>query len=345
MIRIENLTVRLPDFTLDRVSLHAATGEFFVLLGPTGAGKTVLLESVAGLLPAARGSIHLQGREVTRLAPERRGIGIVYQDSALFPHLTVRQNIHYGLRYRRAEPVRSERRFAWLVEALGLEGLLHRSVVHLSGGEKQRVALARALVVEPDLLLLDEPLSALDPNFREEIRDLLKTLHANTGITVLMVTHDFAEARYLAGRIAVINGGRIEQTGSAEAIFMRPATPFTARFVGMHNLFEARFEGRRATIGAHRFQLGQPPAARHRYLAFRPEDVHLHPPGPVDGLANPMAGNVRSLAHQGMFSEVTVHTPALDYRALLTAATVFQMRLSPGDPVVGTIVPEALHTL
>jgi molybdate/tungstate transport system ATP-binding protein len=235
MIRIENLCVRLPDFSLEDINLHAAAGEFFVLLGPTGAGKTLLLESLAGLLPVSSGRIYLDGREVTESAPEKRGIGIVYQDSALFPHLTVRQNITFGLRYRKTNPIRSQKKFDFLIDVLRLDHLLQRTVAHLSGGEKQRVALARALVVEPALLLLDEPLSALDPNFREEIRDILKDLHFNTGVTVLMVTHDFAEARYLGQRIAVINQGRIEQIGSPEEIFRRPTTPFTARFVSMHN--------------------------------------------------------------------------------------------------------------
>ncbi len=234
MIRIENLCVRLPDFSLDRINLHVADGEFFILLGPTGAGKTVLLESVAGLVPVSSGRIHLNGRNVTHLCPEKRGVGIVYQDSALFPHLTVKDNIRYGLRYQKDSPDKAPMKFDPLVEALGIGHLLHRNATTLSGGEKQRVALARALIVAPALLLLDEPLSALDPNFREEIRDILKDLHRNTGVTILMVTHDFAEARYLAQHIAVINNGRLEQTGTVDAVFLKPATAFTARFVGMH---------------------------------------------------------------------------------------------------------------
>jgi molybdate/tungstate transport system ATP-binding protein len=251
MIRIEDLHVRLPEFNLEGIHLHARKGAFFVLLGPTGAGKTVLLESIAGLLPATRGTIHIKNRDVTALPPEKRAISIVYQDSALFPHLSVRKNITYGLRYHAVEPAGSAGagdrggRFDHLVNALGIRHLLERGVAHLSGGEKQRVALARALVVDPDILLLDEPLSALDPNFRMEIRDILQDIHQKTGITVLMVTHDFAEARHLADRIAVIRNGRLEQTGSSEEIFTRPATAFVGRFVGMGNHYEARFEGSR----------------------------------------------------------------------------------------------------
>jgi molybdate/tungstate transport system ATP-binding protein len=345
MIRIENLCVGLPDFSLDDISLHVANGEFFVLLGPTGAGKTVLLDSVAGLLPAKSGRIRLAGRDVTHLSPEKRGVGIVYQDSALFPHLTVKDNIQYGLRYQKNSTGRQTTKLDQLVDALGIGHLLHRNVTSLSGGEKQRVALARALIVEPALLLLDEPLSALDPNFREEIREILKELHRNTGVTVLMVTHDFAEARYLAQHIAVINNGCIEQTGSVDAIFFKPATVFTAHFVGMHNLYEATIDTNRAVIGGHRFVLKDKAHADHRFLAFRPEDVQLHGTGKLNGQSNALAGKVYRMAHQGVLGEVTVRTQSMRYRAVLTAAEIFKKQLAIGDNVVGTIAPEALHTL
>lgn len=345
MIRIENLRVGLPDFSLDGIHLHVADGEFFVLLGPTGAGKTVLLDSVAGLLPIESGRICLAGRDVTHLSPEKRGVGIVYQDSALFPHLTVKDNIQYGLRYQKKSTGRQTTKLNKLVDALGIGHLLHRNVTTLSGGEKQRVALARALIVEPALLLLDEPLSALDPNFREDIREILKELHRTTGVTVLMVTHDFAEARYLAQHIAVINNGCIEQTGTVDAIFFKPATPFTAHFVGMHNLYEATIDSNRAVIGGHRFELKDNACADHRFLAFRPEDVQLHRTGELCEQLNALAGKVCRMAHQGVLGEVTVRTPDMSYRAVLTAAEIFKKELSIGDNVVGTIAPEALHTL
>jgi molybdate/tungstate transport system ATP-binding protein len=345
MIRIENLSVDPVDFSLNEINLHVAGGEFFILLGPTGAGKTVLLESVAGLVPVTRGRIRLDGRDVTHLLPEKRGIGIVYQDSALFPHLTVKDNIQYGLRYQNDPPSQKTKNLDRLVDALGIGRLLHRNVTTLSGGEKQRVALARALIVEPALLLLDEPLSALDPNFREEIRDILKELHRNTGVTILMVTHDFAEARYLAQHIAVINNGRIEQTGSVDTIFLKPATAFTARFVGMHNLYEATIDSNRAVIGGHRFELKDKADTDHRFLAFRPEDVKLHHTGKLNGQSNALAGKVCRMAHQGVLGEVTVRTQSMRYRAVLTAAEIFKNQLAIGDNVVGTIAPEALHTL
>jgi molybdate/tungstate transport system ATP-binding protein len=345
VIRIEDLTLVLPGFALQAIDLHVAEGAFHVLLGPTGAGKTLVLESLAGLLPVTRGRIYLRGRDVTRIAPEKRGISIVYQDSALFPHLNVMENINYGLRYHKSMTRSTKETFDFLIQAFGLKHLLQRSVVRLSGGEKQRVALARALVVGPSLLLLDEPLSALDPNFREEIREMLKDLHRNTGITILMVTHDFAEARYLAQQIAVINQGRIEQTGNPEDIFMRPATPFTARFVGMHNQIEAGFNENQARSSHLCFQLKTTAAPQDRLLAFRPEDVRLYLPESANGIPNPMAGTVIALSHQGLFSEVKVDTSAFEFRVLLTGAEAYRMELSPGDKVVGSIAPEALHTL
>ncbi|MGD9366857.1 MAG: ATP-binding cassette domain-containing protein [Desulfobacteraceae bacterium] len=346
MIRIENLCVSLPNFSLDDINLHVAGGEFFVLLGPTGAGKTVLLESVAGLVPVAGGRICFDGRDVTYLSPEKRGVGIVYQDSALFPHLTVKDNIQYGLRYQKKDsPGKKTTKWDQLVDALGIGHLLHRNVTTLSGGEKQRVALARALIVEPALLLLDEPLSALDPNFREEIRDILKELHSNTDVTVLMVTHDFAEARYLAQHVAVINNGCIEQTGSVDAIFLKPATPFAAHFVGMHNLYEASIDSCRAVVGGHRFELRYKADADHHFLAFRPEDVQLYRTGELNGQPNALAGKVCRIAHQGVLGEITVRTPSMSYRAVLTTAEIFKKQISMGDMVVGTIASESLHTL
>ncbi|MEJ2723858.1 MAG: ABC transporter ATP-binding protein [Deltaproteobacteria bacterium] len=246
MIRVDKLCIDLPGFSIRSVDLSIEKGEFFTLLGPTGAGKTLVLEAISGLAPVTSGRIVVENREITRIAPEHRGIGIVYQDYALFPHLNVFQNITYGLRYHRMDHRESQKRVERFIEALNLGGLVNRSVSNLSGGERQRVALARALVVSPSVLLLDEPLSALDPNFREDLRKVLKELHCEMGITFLMVTHDFGEALFLADRAAVISQGRIEQVGKTDEVFQRPATPFVAEFVGMKNVFEAVFQGDKA---------------------------------------------------------------------------------------------------
>ncbi|MBW1648715.1 MAG: ABC transporter ATP-binding protein [Deltaproteobacteria bacterium] len=343
MIRVENLSVRLPGFALDGVSFRVAPGEFFTILGPTGAGKTLILESIAGMVPIDGGRIRIDGRDVTELPPERRGIGIVYQDHALFPHLSVSRNIRYGLRYR-AKAAEGDDRLQHLVERLGLKPLLNRGVSHLSGGERQRVALARALVVAPKILLLDEPLSALDPNFREEIRDLLKSLHRETGITVLMVTHDFAEAHFLAARTAVIIAGRIEQVGSVAEVFNRPVSPAVAAFVGMKNIFEARFEGDTARTGPLTMALARSVPPGSRFVAVRPEDVQLDADAP--GAANNyFAGQVTRLDHQGVFCEVRVSCEGMVWQTIVPTGRLMQQGLSEGDTVRLHVPPGKIHVM
>lgn len=231
MIKIDNLSIHLPDFAVRDVSLSVAPGEFFILLGPTGAGKSLILEALAGLAPITQGTLHLNGTEITHLPPEKRHLAIVYQDGALFPHLTVKENIAFGLRYQNKKADNARQTVHDLMDRLGITRLKTRKPPTLSGGEKQRTALARALAVKPDVLLLDEPLSALDPATRSEISTLLKTLHRDEAMTCLMVTHDFDEARYLGQSMAVIRDGRIEQSGPVQTLFHHPETPFVARFL------------------------------------------------------------------------------------------------------------------
>lgn len=208
MIKTENLNVSLLGFHLYNINLSIKEGEFFVLMGPTGAGKTVLLEAMAGLVPVKSGRIIIGGKDVAKLPPEKRGISIVYQDYALFPHLTVMENIKYGLHFQRVNKKDAEKRTSRLLDELEILHLEKRFPENLSGGELQRVALARALMVNPGVLLLDEPLSALDARFREDVRSGLKKLHRSSGATFLMVTHDFADALSLADQAAVMSDGR-----------------------------------------------------------------------------------------------------------------------------------------
>jgi len=233
MIDIGNLSIRLPEFSIQNVSLSIESGDFFVLLGPTGAGKSLVLEAIAGLVPIAEGAIRLHGIEITHLPPEKRDLSIVYQDGALFPHLTVEANIAFGLRYKKKEVPEPCSQVQHLMERLGITHLKHRKPATLSGGEKQRTALARALAVKPKILLLDEPLSALDPATRSDITELLSELHKEENMTCLMVTHDFTEARSLGNAMAVINNGRIEQSGPTHTLFHHPETLFVARFLGV----------------------------------------------------------------------------------------------------------------
>lgn len=333
MIRIRDLNVKLSGFALSDIRLEIETGEFFTLLGPTGSGKTLVLESLIGLIPEAEGRIWIHDQEVSHLPPEKRGMGIVYQDTALFPHLTVWENIRYGLRYHGKSSREGEINLDFLVDRLGLGPLLKRSPVHLSGGEKQRVALARALAVNPSVLLLDEPLSALDPNFREDIREILKSLHQETGITVLMVTHDFAEAHFLARRTAIIQEGKIEQIGPVETVFRHPATPFVARFVGMKNIFDPVFAGKLARLDGLEIRLDRPLPKAPRHIALRPEDIAVHPRREKLGRTHCLPGQITRILNQGIYCELEVQTEALGFRAIISAQTLFSLGLGRGDSV------------
>jgi molybdate/tungstate transport system ATP-binding protein len=344
MIQIHHLTVRLTGFTLQDICLTVEKGEFFSLLGPTGAGKTLILESIAGLVQLSEGRIQIGRRDVTHLPPEKRGVGIVYQDHTLFPHLSVRENISFGIRYHRKSGSHPRRSVDLLVSRLGLAHLLDRSVHNLSGGEKQRVALARALAVDPAVLLLDEPLSSLDPNFREEIRQLLKDLHRETAISVLMVTHDFSEAHFLAQRVAIINAGRIEQIGNVTTVFQRPATPFVAEFVGMKNIFPATFDDSRAQVGKLSFQVRGSKRGQ-ACIAVRPEHIKLFVTPPECRYPNFLEGIISQINNQGVYSEVAVDASGIEFQSILTTSTLHAMNLIPGHRIFMSVAPENIHLI
>jgi len=236
-VTVKGLSIELGDFSLREIDLQVWRGEYFSILGPTGAGKTVLLECIAGLWVPRTGEIWLNGTEVTHLPPEKRGVSYVPQDYALFPFLTAGENIAFGLKLKGFSPLEIQQRVESLSRTLGIHHLLDRSPRTLSGGERQRVALARALIVEPLVLLLDEPLSALDPSTRAELRSELRRIHKKFRITTLHVTHDLEEAFVLSDRIAVLHEGRIQQTGTREKVFYSPCNCRVARFLGLHNVF------------------------------------------------------------------------------------------------------------
>jgi molybdate transport system ATP-binding protein/molybdate/tungstate transport system ATP-binding protein len=231
MIRLEGITVAAGGFTLRDVSIDVPAGGYALLIGPTGSGKTTLLETVAGYLPPSKGKVWLHDEEVTALPPERRRVGFVYQDHLLFPHLSVAENIAYGLAVAGRES-----RVAELAEALGIMPLLDRSVDRLSGGERQRVALARALAPRPSVLLLDEPFAALDPSTRTALRRNLLELQKRERVTILQVSHDFDEALRLGDVVAVLAEGKVLQQGTPEEVFRRPNSAFVAQFTGAGNV-------------------------------------------------------------------------------------------------------------
>src|SRR5688572_17969085 len=227
---------------LHKVSLSVAAGEFVALLGPSGCGKTTLLRAVSGFVPVNAGKISVAGRDITHEPPDKRGMAMVFQSYALWPHMTTAQNLGYGLKLRRVAKPDIAKRVAEILAMLKLEGFGERNVTQLSGGQRQRVALGRALAVSPELLLLDEPLSNLDARIREDVRHEIKALQAKLGITTIHVTHDREEAMVMADRIAILDAGRIAQLGAPEEVYNRPNSPFVASFMGAGNVLalEAR---------------------------------------------------------------------------------------------------------
>jgi len=233
VIAIEGLSRRFGAFALEQVSLTLEKGEYWVLLGPSGCGKSMLLQTLTGLFEADAGRVRIGGRDATRDPPERRGIGLVFQQAALFPHYSVEGNIEYGLRARGVGEAERRRRVGEIVASLGLGRILERPVATLSGGEAQRVAIARALAIRPTLLLLDEPLSLVDHNARLALQVEIKRIHKEYGLTTLHVTHSREEAAAMGDHCALMLGGRIVQRGATEAVFARPRCPFVAQFLGI----------------------------------------------------------------------------------------------------------------
>ncbi len=262
---------------VDDVSLEIRDGEFMVLVGPSGCGKSTLLRMIAGLEDVSAGSIAIGGEDVTELAPRRRDIAMVFQSYALYPHMSVRKNIAYGLKVRRTPKDETRRRVEEVAALLGLEDLLDRKPAQLSGGQRQRVAMGRAIVREPKAFLMDEPLSNLDAKLRVGMRASLAQLHARLGVTTVYVTHDQTEAMTLGQRVAVMRDGRVLQVDTPTTLYSRPADVFVAGFIGTPamNLVEARLDGDEVVFGSNRLQLdaARRPAARDGrvVLGIRPE--------------------------------------------------------------------------
>jgi putative spermidine/putrescine transport system ATP-binding protein len=272
---------------VDGISLDIHNGEFFTLLGPSGSGKTTCLRMIAGFDHPTAGKIELYGRDVTHLPPYERDVNTVFQDYALFPHMSVGENIGYGLMIRKVARAEREKRVEEMLELVRLPGYARRRPAQLSGGQRQRVALARALINHPRVLLLDEPLGALDLKLRQQMQIELKAIQQQVGITFVFVTHDQEEALTMSDRLAVFNHGRIEQVGTPAEIYESPATAFVAGFVGISNIISA--EVARAITG------------RAETFTVRPEKIHLRDPGaPVAEAECAAEGYIREVVYLGM---------------------------------------------
>ncbi len=282
-LRLEGLTRRFPGAAhpaVDRITLGLERGALLALLGPSGCGKTTTLRIIAGLEVPDAGRVLVAGADVTALPPHRRNMGVVFQSYALFPHLSAARNIAFGLEMRGVPRAERAARVAEALALVGLTGLEDRKPAKLSGGQQQRVALARALAPRPDLLLLDEPLSALDAKRREEVRDEIRALQQRLGATAVFVTHDQTEALAMADLVAVMNDGRIDQLDTPEAVFERPATRFVATFVGRATRLSGRIEGAgRIRCGAATLQAVQAPPSGPVEVFIRPHRIRPLPEG------------------------------------------------------------------
>ncbi|MFD1911033.1 ABC transporter ATP-binding protein [Halodurantibacterium flavum] len=301
-LTLDDLTLRYGrTVAVDRLNFGLKAGELVALLGPSGCGKTTTMRAIAGLMKPAGGRIVLDGRDITHVAPNRRGVGLVFQSYALFPHLTVYENVAFGLRLARVPAADLKRRVEAALASVGLAAFAGRQPRELSGGQQQRVALARSIVVEPKLLLLDEPLSNLDARLRLEMRSELSRLQRDLGITMVYVTHDQAEALALADRIIVMRDGLIEQTGTPEEIYERPVSAFVARFIGFENTFELT-DGKLAGRLDPGFAAGGAAA-----LAWRPQAVVLG--------TGPHRGRVIGASYLGQMVEYLLATPLGEIKA------------------------------
>ncbi len=269
---------------LHALDLDVRAGEFLALVGPSGCGKSTALRLIAGLEEPTAGEVRIGGRDVAGLEPSARDVAMVFQNYALYPHMTVRENLAFGLRMRGTPPAERARRVGWAAEVLGLERLLDRRPGQLSGGEKQRVAIGRAIVRDPQVFLFDEPLSNLDARLRADMRREIAGLHARLGTTMIHVTHDQVEAMTLGQRVAVLDGGRLLQVAAPLEVYRRPANLFVATFVGTPaiNLVDADLDGGRVRAGRLSIALESAAAAGRAVLGVRPEDVRLVAPGAAE---------------------------------------------------------------
>ena len=353
MLRVEGLIRRAGSFTLAIDELEIPQGGYYVLVGPSGAGKTMLLETVAGLYSPDAGKIIVGGKDVTHTDPRERGIGFVYQHYWLFPHLTARDNILFGLRYRRKRDrlfTQSDNEVVGeMANILGIGHLLDRNTTTLSGGERQRIAVARALATQPSVLFLDEPLGPLDPLARESVATELKAWHDRFGTTTVHVTHDHAEACILANGIAVIADGRLVQCGPVDDVFSRPATPELARFLGCENILEGEVistNGTRCTVQvgpvrfeAPRFEMGPVVAC------LRPEQITLaNGAAPRDGY-NTLRGRLTEIQDRGAVMRLVAEVDESRLVLHATKAALAAHGVQVGESVSLGFASESVHLI
>ncbi len=345
MIHLNHIHLTLPGFALEDINLHIQKNDFFALIGPTGSGKSVLLEGIMGLVPFTGGTMVMANQDVTRHAVEKRNLAIVYQDFALFPHLDVTQNIFYGVPFHGISKNMAGERFDMLVSTLGLEKITTRKTHNLSGGEKQRVALARSLILNPGVLLLDEPLSALDPIFHGDAKRLLKKIHQELDMTIIMVSHNFNDVMDLANRGAIIRAGRIIQQGSTLSIFEKPNSRFTADFAGMKNITPIHIRDGKIILETSDIIIKPAlvPDTGRWYMGIRPEDIVLNTLG-KNTYDNFFQGQIQTIVNNGVFLTIFLETANFVFEAIWPKSYLKDYGLGIGKNVEFGFHGESVHT-
>ena len=351
MVELRNVTKRFGAYeALKEASFEIRAGEFMTFLGPSGCGKTTCLRLISGFDTPTSGQIFLDGKDLTFEPPYRRDVNQVFQNYALFPHLTIYENIAFGLRMKKVPAAQIRERVDRVVKMTSLEAFIDRKPAQLSGGQRQRVALARAIVCEPKVLLLDEPLSALDAKLRTQMRVELKQLQKKLGITFIFVTHDQEEALTMSDRVAVINAGRVEQIGTVNEIYYKPATRFVASFIGESNIVEAEILRSEGEFLHCRLEGGleldvrtpKPPAHSQILLSLRPEKIRLTRENP--GGRNSFPGTIEMEIFKGAVDDLTISVQGgLQLGAVLTNDGQAESDLHEGERVFARIQPEDIH--
>jgi spermidine/putrescine transport system ATP-binding protein len=350
-VRLVDLVKRFGEFTaVAGVNLEMPSGEFFSLLGPSGCGKTTTLRMIAGFEKPSEGQILLDGTDMAQTPPHKRNVNTVFQNYALFPHLSVEENVAFGLRYKNVTKAESKERVGKALELVALSDFGRRRPNQLSGGQQQRVALARALILNPAVLLLDEPLGALDAKLRKRLQIELKALQEEVGITFIYVTHDQEEALTMSDRIAVMSQGRVEQVGGPKEIYEEPATAYVADFLGVSNLMEATAGGTgeggcRVTLGTFDLVAGQGDATTvgPSKITIRPERVDLEAQG-VSG-PNRVPGMVERVVYVGSILQVIVNLAPGERIQAWSQNEGEELPFQSGTPVTVHFPPEALRVL
>jgi spermidine/putrescine transport system ATP-binding protein len=343
---LESVTKRYADvLAVDDITLTIQQGEFFSLLGPSGCGKTTTLRMIAGFERPDAGRIAIGDAEVTETPPHKRRVNTVFQSYALFPHLSVSENIGFGLRFRKLSAGEKQTRVEEALELVRLSGFGDRKPHQLSGGQQQRVALARALILTPDVLLLDEPLGALDAKLRRELQVELKSIQREVGITFLYVTHDQEEALTMSDRLAVMSGGRVEQLGTPRQVYEHPQTAFVADFIGVSNLMRAWADGSGGVeVGDVRFAVAQPTTGESVVrLAIRPERVRIERRGETGDNRVPV--RIERFVYLGSTTQVFVVLPGGDRLQALVANADEVDEYDVGAEVTAYLPPDALRVL